>query len=194
MYLDKAHANRAIYALKRLDHRYIDQLLYHKADTSSEIFQCEDSGNLIKCLKIRAMKMIMAGIKNENNSSLANKGKLHDELTSTLPRFLATSNINMESVKEEGRKKEKGGNGQVLILGLLGMKTVLVSLAFKAIAAIAGSALFIGKMALAFAAILGLQALTTHDETTFKIVNHKNYGSGEESFQEKMHRGYLSQR
>lgn len=70
----------------------------------------------------------------------------------------------------EGRKKDKGGLGYVLMMGLM-MGKMMAALGFGGVAALAMKALGVSMMALMLAAIVGIKKLADsgHDDSSHQV-------------------------
>ncbi|XP_017779030.1 PREDICTED: uncharacterized protein LOC108564456 [Nicrophorus vespilloides] len=167
---------------------------------------CSKTADLMKCLKIRsiiiaekALKMkkleLFDGVtivEQPNNRSArfffeANRNlrKLHHPdlnkvLLNIAADFIFSRSINFDfsKIADEARRRKKDKlTGP--FLAAIAIKGTIMSMAYKTIAAMAGTALIIGKMALAIAAILGLKKLVSggKEKTTFEIVKHPTYSS-----------------
>ncbi|XP_076759072.1 uncharacterized protein LOC143428234 [Xylocopa sonorina] len=72
-----------------------------------------------------------------------------------------------------GRRKRNKGYGQMLLYLLGASKLTMLYVAFNTVAAIAGKALIIGKVALAIATAIGLQKILDRKEkVTYEIIKH----------------------
>lgn len=210
--------------------------VYHQCAAQSDMFKCLK----IHALKIadRALRSkafsLVEGVNvvredNEFARSLSEESPLSMEklrqlesdqldglLLDTTARFLDTHRIqvNVPRLIEEARGKDKGMKYMGPMMAMLAIKGSFLAMAYKAIAAMAGTALIVGKIALVLSAVLGLKKLISSgsEKTTFEIVKiphntqhhsysssyeddghyHRSLSAGEEgnSIQQRAYRGY----
>lgn len=181
--------------------------------------QCENKPDMWKCFKIQALKVadralhsesfgLLDGVSvvreasarsfqpapvNPEKLELLPSGQIDKLIMQTIGRFLDTHSIevNVPKLMEEGRgKKDKGYMGP--LLALVAIKGTFLAMAYKAIAAMAGTALIIGKIALVLSAVLGLKKLLSSgsEKTTFEIVkipHHSQSHSYSNSYEDEGH-------
>ncbi|XP_019870360.2 uncharacterized protein LOC109598897 [Aethina tumida] len=169
--------------------------------------QCSTKEAMFKCLKIQALKIadralhqrslkLIDGVSLVSNErtgrTLYQNVKLNDTKLEKLDgdqiddllkdksrRFLESRRleVNFPKLVEEGRGKKKGG-GYGALAWALAIKFSFLTMAYKGIAVMAGTALLVGKMALMLSAILGLKKLVSnqhHEKTTLEIIKQPKY-------------------
>lgn len=181
--------------------------------------QCENKPDMWKCFKIQALKVadralqsrsfgLVDGVSvvkeasarsfqpvgiNSEKLEMLPSGQIDNLLLQTITRFLDTHSVevNVPKLIEEGRgKKGKGFMGP--LLALVAIKGTFLAMAYKAIAAMAGTALIVGKIALVLSAVLGLKKLLNSgsEKTTFEIVkipHHSQSHSYSSSYEDEGH-------
>ncbi|XP_012287512.1 uncharacterized protein LOC105703594 [Orussus abietinus] len=81
-----------------------------------------------------------------------------------------------EELLEEGRKKDKGGGGKLIFLMAAASKATLMYFGLHVLAAIAGKALVVAKVALAIATAIVLKKALAHEEkTSYEIIKHPHH-------------------
>lgn len=162
--------------------------------------QCDSKADMWKCFKIQALKIadrasqsrsfgLLEGVSIVRDESAARSfqptplnpeklemlpsGQIDSLILQAITRFLDTHSVevNVPRLVEEGRgKKGKGYIGPLLALAAI--KGTFLAMAYKMIAAMAGTALIVGKIALVLSAVLGLKKLLSSgsEKTTFEIV------------------------
>lgn len=115
-------------------------------------------------------------------------------LMDTTARFLDTHRVqvNVPRLIEEARGKDKGMKYMGPMMAMLAIKGSFLAMAYKAIAAMAGTALIVGKIALVLSAVLGLKKLISSgsEKTTFEIVKipqHTQHHSYSSSYEDDGH-------
>ncbi|XP_043517603.1 uncharacterized protein LOC122532679 isoform X1 [Frieseomelitta varia] len=89
---------------------------------------------------------------------------------------------NNDVAVEEGRRKKNKGYGQMLMYFLGASKLTMLYVLVNAVAAIAGKALIVGKVALAIATAIALKKAFEHKEkVSYEIIKHP-YHSSEHSY------------
>lgn len=178
------------------------QLSTNGAKMAMKIYdQCAQSSDMFKCLKVQALRVadralrsksfsLMSGVNvvsdasarsfsesyplNTEKLDTLNNGQLDILLLKTMARFLDSHRlqVNVPQLVEEGRGKDKKGGMMGYLLALMAIKGSFLAMAYKGIAAMAGTALIVGKIALVLSALLGLKKLlsTGNEKTTFEIV------------------------
>lgn len=181
--------------------------------------QCENKPDMWKCFKIQALKVadralqsrsfgLIDGVNvvreasarsfqpaslNHEKLEMLSSGQIDKLILQTITQFLDTHSVqvNVPKLIEEGRgKKNKGYMGPML--ALVAIKGTFLAMAYKAIAAMAGTALIIGKIALVLSAVLGLKKLLSSgsEKTTFEIVkipHHSQSHSYTSSYEDEGH-------
>lgn len=181
--------------------------------------QCENKPDMWKCFKIQALKVadralqsrsfgLVDGVTivkeasarsfqptplNSEKLEMLPSGQIDKLILNTITQFLDTHTVqvNVPQLVEEGRgKKGKGYMGPML--ALVAIKGTFLAMAYKAIAAMAGTALIIGKIALVLSAVLGLKKLLSSgsEKTTFEIVkipHHSQSHSYSSSYEDEGH-------
>lgn len=163
--------------------------------------QCDSKSDIWKCLKLQTLKVadralqsrsfgLFEGVSVVSNGDPSGRsfralpldseklealssGQIDGLIFETLMRFLDTHSleVNVPKLVEEGRGK-KGKEYMGPLLALMAIKGSFLAMAYKGIAAMAGTALIVGKIALVLSAVLGLKKLLSSgsEKTTFEIV------------------------
>lgn len=164
--------------------------------------QCTSNLDVFKCLKIHALKAADRALHSKSfslfdgvtivkeNDTFArsleegqnvdsakleglNNGQLDALLLDTTSRFMQSHRVqvNVPRLLEEARGKEKKNMGPML-MALMAIKGSFLAMAYKAIGAMAGTALIVGKIALVLSAVLGLKKLvgSGSEKTSIEIV------------------------
>lgn len=181
--------------------------------------QCESKPDMWKCFKIQALKVadramqsrsigVVEGVSIVKDESVARSfqptpmnpeklemlpsGQIDNLILQTITRFLDTHSVevNVPRLIEGRGKKGKGYIGP--LLALVAIKGTFLAMAYKAIAAMAGTALIVGKIALVLSAVLGLKKLlsSSSEKTTFEIVkipHHSQSHSYSSSYEDDGH-------
>lgn len=172
--------------------------------------QCDAENHVIRCLKLQTLKGLDRALRMDSlklidgitlvrdetarsltvtNESLS-EDKLHKlelsqidgVLIETADKFLSSHKVQFDISKlvQEGRGKMK--KYMMPMMAAMAIKGGLMAMAMKGIAAMAGTALMIGKMALMISAIMGLKKLLASSgggqKTTVEIVKHPQMSFG----------------